>query len=185
MNKSLLGFIIAVVFFGLAFWVYDFFLKKNEYFLMDNPTSESVSVRWNEQKITLPAYQFVNVNFKNGRNRLQVLFKDSIIVDTLISIQNPKRFLLNPTRSEYIIFTQYYGYVPNKDSLLKSHQTKVDEKLYFGEIIKTKSLFIKDFYYNINEDFDKIIRNIDSIERRKKIFRKEQFKNYYRETYNY
>jgi hypothetical protein len=46
-----------------------------------------------------------------------------------------------------------------------------------------KKLYIEDFYYNVDEDYDKMIKNIDKLESRTKIYRKEDFKNFYKENY--
>ena len=52
-----------------------------------------------------------------------------------------------------------------------------------GHVIKHKKLYIEDFYYNVDEDYDKVIKNIDKVESRTKIYRKEDFKLFYKENY--
>ena len=47
-----------------------------------------------------------------------------------------------------------------------------------------KKLYIEDFYYNVDEDYDKIIKNIDKLESRTKIYRKEDFKNFIKKIIN-
>lgn len=49
---------------------------------------------------------------------------------------------------------------------------------------KVNKLYTEDFYYNVNEDYDKVIKNIQKVEFRTKIFRKQDFLNYYKDYYN-
>lgn len=49
---------------------------------------------------------------------------------------------------------------------------------------KTAALYIDDFYYNIDEEYDAVIKNIQKVESRTKIFRKQDFINYHNEYYN-
>ena len=44
-------------------------------------------------------------------------------------------------------------------------------------------MYIEDFYYNLDEDYDKVIKNIDKIESRTKIYRKQDFLDFYKENY--
>ena len=93
------------------------------------------------------------------------------------------RGLINITNSDYYIHRQFYGYVPNKDSLLVSSSFELDGEKLPGHVIHHKKLYIEDFYYNLDEDYDKVIKNIDKIESRTKIYSKEDFKNFYKENY--
>jgi hypothetical protein len=63
--------------------------------------------------------------------------------------------------------------------------TKIDGKDFVGAPRKTDKLYNEDFYYNVNEDYDKVIKNIQKIESRTKIFRKQDFLNYYKEYYKF
>lgn len=64
-------------------------------------------------------------------------------------------------------------------------KVQIDGKPYYGNPKHFNQLYTEDFYYNIDENYDKIIKNIDKIESRTKIFRKEDFLNYYNEHYNF
>jgi hypothetical protein len=58
-------------------------------------------------------------------------------------------------------------------------------KDYYGAPKHFNRLYTDDFYYNVDEDYDKVIKNIQDIESRTKIFRKDDFFNYYRENYGF
>ena len=93
------------------------------------------------------------------------------------------RGLLNITNSDYYIHRQFYGYVPNKDSLLVASSFEIDGQKFPGHVIHHKKMYIEDFYYNLDEDYDKVIKNIDKIESRTKIYRKQDFLDFYKENY--
>ena len=83
---------------------------------------------------------------------------------------------------------KYYGYGVDikKDSLLSAlGQIEIDGKKYYGGAKHFNKLYTEDFYYNVDENYDKIIKNIDKVETRVKIFRKEDYLNYYKEYYNF
>ena len=46
-------------------------------------------------------------------------------------------------------------------------------------------LYTDDFYFNIDEDYDKVVKNVQKVESRTKIFRKHDFLNYYKEYYKF
>ncbi len=55
----------------------------------------------------------------------------------------------------------------------------------FGGAKHFNKLYTEDFYYNVDEDYDKLIKNIDKVESRSKIFRKQDYLNYYKEYYKF
>ena len=63
--------------------------------------------------------------------------------------------------------------------------TEIDGKMYAGKPVKFNKLYIDSFYYNVDEDYDKVIKNIQKVESRTKIFRKQDYLNYYKEYYNF
>ncbi|MCB9202593.1 MAG: hypothetical protein H6604_06050 [Flavobacteriales bacterium] len=182
-SPSLLGFLIAVILSVGSMAVYFVFLQKDEFYLLDNPTSKPTVVELNDVKYHLQPYEQKKVDLNKGRNSIKIYDdKNKIIRDTFFNVET-KRGVINPTFNKYYIFTQYYGHVENKDSLMLSESMNIDNKNYFGKIEADSTLFISDFYFNLNEDFQKVIKNIDSLERRKKIFRKKDFIDYYTNNY--
>ncbi len=186
-NPALFGLIVSIFVFLGAFGIYFLFLaKKNEY-LVDNPTDKTYYFKINngEEKI-IAGHQFLKVDLNKGQNKIQV-FDDQKkpIYDSAFQV-NKVRGLLNISNSDYYVNTQYYGYGIDKDSLILSlGKTMIDGKEYFGAPKRFKKLYTDDFYYNIDEDYDKIIKNIDKVESRTKIFRKQDYFNYYKEYYNF
>lgn len=186
-NPSLVGFIIAVFSVVVAFGIYFLFLaKKNEY-LVDNPTPKTYYFRINngDEKI-IAGGQYVKVELKKGTNKIKVYDEQKkLMYDSAFTV-NKLRGLLNITHSDYYINTQYYGYNINKDSLLIAlGKTEIDGKFYFGAPKKFNRLYSDDFYYNVDEDYDKIIKNVAKVESRTKIFRKQDYLNYYKEYYKF
>lgn len=184
-NAPLIGFLSALGAMGIAFAIYFLFLaKKNEY-VVDNPTEKTYYFNINngEEKIVTSG-QFVKVELERGKkNNIKVFDENKkLLFDSVFQV-NEYRGLINITNSDYYIHRQFYGYVPNKDSLLLSNSFKIDGKTYPGHVTHRKKLYIEDFYYNVDEDYDKLIKNIDKIESRTKIYRKQDFLDFYKENY--
>ena len=68
----------------------------------------------------------------------------------------------------------------------------ITQKLFPKESIVTALMEIenkkivsqeKEIIEEVSKDYDKIIKNIDKLESRTKIYRKEDFKNFYKENY--
>ena len=101
-------------------------------------------------------------------------------------VVNKDRGLLNIAHQDYYINEQFYGYGLNKDSLIAARgATLVDGKNYLNEPKHFNKLYTDDFYFNIDEDYDKVVKNVQKIESRTKIFRKQDFLNYYKEYYQF
>ena len=186
-NPSLFGLFAALLIFIFAFGIYFLFLaKKNEY-LVDNPTDTPYYFKINNgsEKIVAPG-QYVKIDLQKGKNAIKVYDKDKkLMYDSTFQV-NKLRGLLNIAHADYYINTQYYGYNIKKDSLLSAlGSTKIDGKPYFGAPKHFKKLYSDDFYYNIDEEYDKLIKNIDKVETRTKIFRKDDYIIYYKEYYNF
>ena len=186
-NPAVTGFVVALVTVAAAFGIYFLFLaKKNEY-LVDNPTPKTYYFRINngEQQI-IAAGQYVKVALGQGKNDIKVYDATrKLLYDSAFQV-NRLRGLLNITHSDYYINTQYYGYNLNKDSLLIAlGTTQIDGKRYFGAPKHFNSLFTDRFYYNVDEDYDKVIKNVQKVESRTKIFRKQDYLNYYKEYYKF
>ncbi|HPZ26270.1 MAG TPA: hypothetical protein PKV58_10130, partial [Kaistella sp.] len=79
-----------------------------------------------------------------------------------------------------------YGYGLNKDSLITARgATEIDGKNYVNKPLLFNKLYTDDFYFNIDEDYDKVVKNVQKVESRTKIFRKHDFLNYYKEYYKF
>ena len=57
--------------------------------------------------------------------------------------------------------------------------------MYVNTPVRFQKLYTDDFYYNIDEEYDGVIKNIQKVESRSKIFRKADFLNYYKEYYQF
>ncbi|MGS0747573.1 hypothetical protein [Halpernia sp. GG3] len=124
---------------------------------------------------------------KTGENKIAVFDENrKPIFDSTFQVKKI-RGLLNISHQDYYVYQQYYGYNLNKDSLVKTQKSLVidGKKRYLGGARLFNKLYTDDFYYNVDEDYDKIIKNIADVESRTKIFRKEDFVNYYKSIYKY
>ncbi|MBW8360926.1 MAG: hypothetical protein K0M56_01925 [Kaistella sp.] len=186
-NPALKGLLISVAAVLIAFGIYFFFLAKKNEFLVDNPTANTYYFKINNgaEKI-ISAGQYVKVDLQKGRNSVKVFDdKKSLLYDSSFTV-NKVRGLLNIAHQDYYINTQYYGYDLKKDSLLLAlDKTMIDGKLHLGAPKHFNRLYTDDFYYNVDEDYDKVVKNIQKTESRTKIFRKQDFLNYYKEYYKF
>ena len=81
---------------------------------------------------------------------------------------------------------RFYGYGLNKDSLIVARKaTEIDGKNYVNTPKLFNKLYTDNFYYNVDEDYDKVVKNVQKVESRSKIFRKQDFLNYYKEYYKF
>ena len=187
LSPSIKGLIISLLTMGIAFAIYFVFLSKPNYYLVDNPTPETYYFKLNngEEKI-LSAGQFLKVNLDKGKNSIKVFDQNKrMLYDSAFTV-NKVRGLLNITNKDYYINNQYYGYGLNRDSLMSAKPgIEIDKKQYLGDVKKTNKLYSEDFYYNLDEDYDKIVKNVAKVESRTKIFRKQDFINYYKNYYNF
>lgn len=186
-NASLKGLLIALGAFVIAFAIYFLFLAKKNYYLVDNPTPDTYYFKINngEEKI-ITSGQYVHVDLKQGKNSIKVFDQSKkLLYDSAFDVRKI-RGLLNITHGDYYINRQYYGYNLKKDSLLLAlDKTMIDGKPHYGDAKHFNKLYTEDFYYNVDEDYDKIIKNIDKVESRSKIFRKQDYLNYYKEYYKF
>lgn len=184
-NPAAIGFVIALAIALLAFGLYSIFLSKKNHYLVDNPTPDTYYFKINngDEKI-LGAGQYLKVHLRKGNNNISVFDANKkIILDTIFEVKK-ERGLINITHHDYYTHTQYYGFQLNKDSLLlRQGFTEIDGKNYYGGAQKHDELYIEDFYYNIDEAYDALIKNIQKVESRTKIFRKQDFINYHNEYY--
>lgn len=187
LSASTKGLIFSLLAMGIAFAIYFLFLAKPNYYLVDNPTPETFYFKVNngEEKI-LSSGQYLKVDLNKGKNSIEVFDRNKkLLYDSTFTV-NKVRGLLNITNTDYYINNQYYGYGLNRDSLMASKPgLEIDKKLYLGDVKKIRKLYSEDFYYNLDEDYDRVIKNVAKIESRSKIFRKQDFINYYNNYYKF
>ncbi|MCG2793349.1 MAG: hypothetical protein L6262_07385 [Weeksellaceae bacterium] len=187
LSASTKGLIFSVLAMILAFAIYFLFLAKRNYYLVDNPTPETFYFTINnDAENVLSAGQYLKVDLKKGKNSIKVFDRSKkMIYDSTFYVQKP-RGLLNITGQDYFVNTQYYGYGLNKDSLIAAKPgIEIDKKHYLGDVQKINKLYTEDFYYNLDEEYDRVIKNVAKVESRPKIFRKQDFINYYNSYYKF
>lgn len=159
-NSSLKGLLIAAVVFIVAFGVYFFFLAKKNYFVVDNPTPNTYYFKINNgSEGVISAGQYVHVDIKKGKNSIKVFDQNKkMLYDSAFEV-NKIRGLINIAHQDYYINDQYYGYNLKKDSLLLAlDKITIDGKDYFGGAKRFNKLYTEDFYYNVDEDYDQVIK---------------------------
>lgn len=186
-SASAKGLIISVITVLAAFGIYFLFLAKKDYYVVDNPSTATYYFRLNNdgENIITAGQQF-HVDLKKGQNRIRVSNSNKkLLYDSVFTVKQD-RGLLNIAHQDYYINEQFYGYNINKDSLIAARgATEIDNKNYLNAPQHFNGLYTEDFYYNVDEAYDRVIKNIQKIESRKKIFRKEDFLIYYKEYYNF
>ena len=187
MSASTKGLIISIIAVLVAFGIYNFFLAKKNYYLVDNPTEQTYYFNINngEQKTITGGQQF-QIDLKKGKNDIKVFDGRKKLLFDSAFVVNKNRGLVNIAHQDYYINEQFYGYGLNKDSLIAVRKkTTIDGKLYVNSPVLFNKLYTDDFYYNLDEDYDGVVKNIQKVESRTKIFRKADFLNYYRAYYKF
>lgn len=175
-NAPIKGLIISLIVAVAAFGIYFALLSKKNYYVVDNASAKTYYFKINQgSEQIISGGQTVRTNLKKGINQIIVMDDNKKkLLDTSIVVKKD-RGLLNISRQPYYINRQYYGYIRNRDSLLLAHPNTLDGKRVFGDFKETRKLYEEDFYFNVDEKYDPIVKNIDKIESRTKIFRKEDF----------
>ncbi len=186
-SPSAKGLIISIITVLVAFGIYNFFLAKRNYYLVDNPSEQTYYFNINNgaEKI-ITAGQKVQVELKKGNNQIKVLNGEKKVLFDSAFVVNKNRGLVNIAHQDYYINEQFYGYGLNKDSLIAVRpRTTIDGKLFVNAPVRFNKLYTDAFYYNIDEEYDPIVKNIQKVESRTKIFRKADFLKYYKEYYQF
>lgn len=181
------GLLISVLTVICAFGIYFLLLAKKDYYLVDNPTEQTFYFKINKgNEKTIAAGQRFKIDLNKGKNTVQVWDNaKKMLFDSAFTVQK-ERGLLNIAHQDYYINEQFYGYGLNKDSLITARRiTVIDGKDFVNAPKKMNKLYSEDFYFNVDEDYDKVIKNIQKIESRTKIFRKTDYLNYYKEYYQF
>ena len=186
-SPSTKGLVISIVTVLVAFGIYNFFLAKRNYYLVDNPTEQTYHFNINNgQDQIISAGQKVTVDLKKGKNEIKVFDGQKKMLYDSSFVVKKNRGLVNIAHQDYYVNEQFYGYGLNKDSLIATRrQTTIDGKMYVNTPVRFNKLYTDDFYYNIDEEYDGVVKSIQKIESRTKIFRKADFLNYYKEYYKF
>lgn len=181
-SPSILGLIISIIIGVLSMWIYFEFLQKKSYQLIDNPTSEALNVTIGNDKYTLAPNQFVEIEIDEGDYELTAEGKDYTLENMPLKITG-KRGIINPTKSPYFTLELPYSVARNSDSIFLNHKVVYENKTYQGKITIDSSLYIDNFYYNLNEQFPGLTLKSENESLRSKVFRKDDFKQYYFENF--
>ncbi len=182
-SPSVQGFLIALVLAVLVMWFYLSVIDQKNYFVLDNPNDSHLEIVIDGESWVLAPFETVHLDLEKGKHTL-TLDKSGSLDETLdFEVKDEVRGLLNPTLSDYVIYKRYYGKGVNKDSLFQSHQSLVDSTLYIGELYTTDSVYIKGFYLNVDQSYPKLSKSMDTISGIWKIFRKENFKKFYKDNF--
>lgn len=180
-NPSLIGLLITAGIVIISYLIYVFFLEKKDSYLIANPSGESISLTIDKQQYIVAPEQVTEVRLSPGSHNLNFDYKGKT-VDTVFDVKNYNG-VINPTKADYYIFTRPYGAGRNRDSLFTSQTLTIDQKVYYGNIKHSNSLYIQGFYYNLNTDYPKFFLKKGMPTDLSKIFSKEDFKQFYFENY--
>ncbi|MGI9525722.1 MAG: hypothetical protein ACR2MS_01285 [Weeksellaceae bacterium] len=184
LNPSLVGFIIALLICAISLWIYFSFIQRKNIQLIDNPTGVSIQVEINNQSYSIAPDQYVEVNLKKGKYTIAVKSEvDSLNLPETTFTVNTQRGVINPVRANYFIYGMPYGPTVNKDSIFSQRNLTYAGKTYAGDVRLDSSIYIENFYYNLNEDFPPVALKSENNSLRRKIFREAEFKQFYFERY--
>ncbi|UJF29030.1 hypothetical protein L0B70_09240 [Kaistella sp. 97-N-M2] len=187
MSASTKGLIISLLTVVIAFGIYFLFLAKKNEFLVDNPTENTYYFKINNgAENIIAANQNVKVDLEKGKNQIKVFDAQKKLLYDSAFVVKKVRGLLNIAHQDYYINEQFYGYGLNKDSLIAVRKaTVIDGKNYLNAPEHFNKLYTDDFYFNVNEEYDKVVKNVQKTESRRKIFRKQDFLKYYDAYYQF
>jgi hypothetical protein len=187
LSPSTKGLLISIATVILAFGIYFWFLSKKNYYLVDNPSESTFYFKINNgaEKI-IASGQKITVDLNQGKNAVKVFDEQKNLLFDSAFVVNKNRGLINIAHQDYFINEQFYGYGLNKDSLIAARKiTVIDGKDFVNSPVRFNKLYTDDFYYNVDEEYDGVVKNVQKIESRTKIFRKVDFLNYYKEYYKF
>ncbi len=174
-NPTFRGFLFAVIAVIASYGLSQFMNKKKLEYIIDNPTSQKIKVKVDDNSYDIEPFSFKKIELNIGEHILnnEHKFRRGHILHGVI----------NPTKSTYYMYKRYYGSVANRDSVFSNAPIINIKNIDYKFTDTVSSYFIQDFYYNLDEVFpswtnsQKDSLNIDS---RKKIFRKNDFINFYK-----
>ena len=184
LSPNLLGFIIAVLICVVSLWIYFAFIQKKSYQLIDNPGENNLVVTVDERELLIGPKQQVEIELNPGIHTIKAQIEnDSVILDATPFKVIKKRGLINPTLSRYYIYGMPYGPNINKDSIFENLKTTFQGKTYLGDLQIDSAIYVDEFYYNLNEDFPKVTLKSENDTLRRKVFRENDFKQFYFKYY--
>ena len=148
--------------------------------MIDNPTKQTLNIMIDNNEYIVSAGQNITIELGVGNHKIEAKNDlDSIILPTTNFEVKSSRGLINPTKSVYFIYGMPYGPNVNKDSIFSTLKTSYQGKTYAGDVVVDSAIYTENFYYNLNEDFPKLTLKSENSVLRKKIFREEDFKQFY------
>jgi hypothetical protein len=127
LNKNSLQGLFIAIFIGLiSFFIYKFYIQKNDDFLLDNPNEEEIKVIVNGKSYLLAGGQSLSIPVILGKNTIssQDIYGKKILKDTFFVITKNKRGLINPSLSTYFTFRRYYGHIKKYGFFISSLSEK-------------------------------------------------------------
>lgn len=182
-NPSLLGLIISAFFAIGCYFIYQYFIAKKSEHIVDNNSTNFLKIKIDNKTYSIAPQQNISIHLPIGKHNLIVKNeKDSILEQTDFEVKK-SRGLINLNRKPYFIFSLPYGPKINTDSIFKNNFTTYGDKKYYGILDIDSALYMENFYYNINESFPSITISSQNSNLRSKIFREDDFKQFYFEKF--
>jgi hypothetical protein len=139
LRKTIIIILLMILVIGI--WAY-VELREKGAALIDNPSTQNISVQIDNQTYQVPAGQFVKADVEVGKHRLTC--RETGLENEELTISPCKQGIINPTKSKYVIYCIIYA---EKDisSQFKPYQVEGRE-IYslMGAPEVTNALFIPD-----------------------------------------
>ncbi|ELY4300898.1 hypothetical protein SMZ33_001477 [Cronobacter turicensis] len=161
-------------------------------FLIDNPTGKPLAISVDDQKITIPAEQSQNIKLDAGQHTLTLENGDKVKFSVFSAWPHTGvSGLINPTRTRYIYVIQKYlaeGVKPSSENG-DVHTLTIEGQTVTGPFEDMGSeLFMDNFAKEWNltptEPFPESMSSTSADNYKTKIFRIEDFKNYYNNEFS-
>ncbi|MDO5654775.1 MAG: hypothetical protein Q4G27_01385 [Flavobacteriaceae bacterium] len=183
-SPNLLGFIIALFVTIISLWIYFNYIQKKNYQLIDNPTQQTLQVQIGDNQYIVAPGQQLQISLPTGQYNIQTQTLNDTLSYPQTSFEVTKqRGLINPTLATYYIYGMPYGPRVNKDSIFENLKTTFKGKTYSGDLQIDSAVYTENFYYNMNENFPGLTIKSENEALRKKIFRENDFKQFYFKNY--
>lgn len=159
-----------------------FIVSCKDRYLIDNPTNSNIKVYIDNKEYNIGAKKYLRVKLIRGKHRIssekdgiKILENENFIIPNQTEAQDA---LINPTKSQYIIYPLLYSKDSNIKREFKAYDLEGNEVLsYYGKPVLTDNLFIFDLFGKGN--IDKEVKEYSSSVIQNKIFRKEDFFEFY------
>lgn len=156
------------------------------HYLIDNPTEDTIKVYLDGQEYELAGKEYIKVKLEKGIHTVSSEKNgEKILNEEKFEISDEKSGLINPTKSEYIIYNIIYAKNSNIQSKFKGYEVDGREVYsLLGEPELLDSLFIEDRTQgkgNIDKTPPKMMKITGEYSFLMKIFRKDDFFEFYDE----